>query len=94
MESGVNGLVGHPCGVWPEIRSDGIGPSLIGMYHGVPSHFFELSDAHFGLSVLVVSVDAHEGKALPFCVEVAHPVVRGEGDIVGMIIPYPYPSLP
>ena len=64
------------------------------MYHGGPSHLLEVSDAHFGLSVLVASVGAHEGKALPFCVSVAHPVVRGEGSIVGMIIPYPYLSLP
>ena len=27
--SGVNGLVGHPCGVWPEIRSDDIGTYLM-----------------------------------------------------------------
>ena len=54
----------------------------------------EVSDAHFGLSVLVVSVDAREGKALPFCVAVSDPVVSGEDAIVGMIIPYPYPSLP
>ena len=92
--SGVNGLVGHPCGVWPEIWSDGIGLSLIGVYNGVSCHLLEVSDAHFGLSFLVVSVDACEGKALPFCVAVAHPVVRGEGAIVRMIIPYPYPSFP
>ena len=54
----------------------------------------EVLDAHFGLSVLVVSVDAREGKALPFCVAVADPVFRGEGAIVGMIISYPYPYLP
>ena len=54
----------------------------------------EVSDVHFGLSVLVVSVDAREGKAFPFCVAVAYPVVHGEGAIVGMIIPYQYPSLP
>ena len=53
-----------------------------------------MSDAHFGLSVLVVNVDAREGKALPFCVSVAHPVVRGKGAIVVMIIYYPHPSLP
>ena len=87
--SGVNGLVGNPFGVWPEIRSDGIGPSLIGIYHGGSCHLLEVLDVHFGLSVLVVSVDAREGKALPFCVAVAHPVVHGEVAIVGMIIPYP-----
>ena len=92
--SGINGLVGHPCGVWPEIRSDGLGPSLIGVYHVGPSHILEVLDAHFGLSFLVASVDAHEGKALPFCVAVAHLVVRGEGAIFVMIISYPYPSLP
>ena len=90
----VNGLVGHPCGVWPEIRSDGIGPSLIGMYHGGSCHLLEMSDAHFGLSVMVVIVDAREGKALHFCVAIAHPVVCGKGAIVSMIIPYPYPYLP
>ena len=42
--SGVNGLVGHPCGVWQEIRSDVIGPSLVGMYHGGPCHLLEVSD--------------------------------------------------
>ena len=46
----------------------------------------ELSDAHFGVSVLGVSVDAREGKALPFCVAVADQFVRGEGASVGMII--------
>ena len=64
------------------------------MYHGGYCHLLEVSDAHFDLSVLVVSVDAREGKALPFCVAVADPVVRGEGAIVGMIIFYPHPSLP
>ena len=63
------------------------------MYHGGSCHLLEVSDAHFGLSVLVVSVDARECKALPFCVAVADPVVRGEGVIVGMIISYPHPSL-
>ena len=57
-------------------------------------HLLEVSDAHFGLSVLVVRVDAREGEALPFCVAVADPVVRGKGAIVGMIISYPRPSLP
>ena len=87
--SGVNGLVGHPCGVWTEIRGDGIGPYLIGMYHGGPCHLLEVSDAHFSLSVLVVSVDAREGKALPFCKAIAHPVVCGKGAIFGMIVPHP-----
>ena len=64
------------------------------MYHGGSCHLLEVSDAHFGLSVLVVSVDAREGKALPFCVAVAGPVVHGEGAVVGMIVSYPYPSLP
>ena len=77
-----------------QIRSDGIGPSLVCMYHGGSCHLLEVSDAHFGFSVLVVSVDAREGKALTFCVAVADPVVRGEGAIVGMIISYPHPSLP
>ena len=54
----------------------------------------EVSDAHLGLSVLVVSVDARKGKALPFCVAVADPVVCGEGAIVGMIISYTHPYLP
>ena len=86
--------LGYPWGIWPEIRSDGIVPYLIDMYHGGPCHLLEVSDAHFGLSLLVVSVDAREGKAFPFCVAVADPVVRGEGAIFGMIIPYPYPSFP
>ena len=47
------------------------------MYHGGSCHLLEVLDAHFGFSVLVVSVDARKGKALPFCVAVAHPVVRG-----------------
>ena len=92
--SGVNGIICHSCGVWPYIRSDGIRPSLVCMYHEGFYHILEVSDAHFGLSVLVVSVDAREGKAFPFCVAVADPVVRVKGAIVGMAIPYPYPSLP
>ena len=64
------------------------------MYHGVSFHLLEVLDAHFGLSVLVVSVDAREGKAFPFCVAVADPVVRVKGAIVCMAIPYPYPSFP
>ena len=63
------------------------------MYHGGYCHLLEVLDAHFGLSVLVVSVDSREGKALPFCVAVADPVVRGEGAIFGMIISYTHPSL-
>ena len=54
LGSGVNRLVGHPCGVWSDIQSDGIGPSLIGMYHGGPSHILEVSDAHFGLTLVKV----------------------------------------
>ena len=57
-------------------------------------HLLEVSDAHFGISVLVVSVDACEGKAFPFCLAVVDPVVRGEGDTVGMIISYLHPYLP
>ena len=64
--SGVNGLVRHPCGVWPEIRSDGIKPSLIGMYHGGPSHLLEVPDVHFGLYVLVVSVKLAKVRPCPF----------------------------
>ena len=36
--TGVNGLVRHPCGVWPDIRSHGNVPYLIGMYHGGSCH--------------------------------------------------------
>ena len=56
--SGVNGFIFHSCGIWPYIRSDGIGPSLICMYHGGSCHLLEVLDAHFGLSVLVASIDA------------------------------------
>ena len=61
------------------------------MYHGGSCYLLEVSDAHFGLSVLVASVEAREGKALLFCVAVTDPVVSGEGAIVGMIIYYPHP---
>ena len=81
--SGVNGLICN--------GSDGIGPSFVCMYHGGSCHILKMSDAHFGLSVLVVSVDAREGKALLVCVAVVDPVIRGEGAIVGMIIYYPHP---
>ena len=64
------------------------------MYHGGSLHLLEVLDAHFGLSVLEVRFDARKGKALPFCVAVADPVVCGEGAIVGMIISYSHPSLP
>ena len=67
---GVNSLL--PCGVFHSVKHR----AHLEMELGGSSHLLEVSGAHFGLSLMVVSVDAREGKAFPFCVAVADPVVH------------------
>ncbi len=83
---GIDRIIGHSQGIWPEIWSDGIGPPMMGMGEHCACHFLKLLELPLCNTILMMCCNSGKGEALSLLQAQLPPDVGGEDPIVHMIV--------